>query len=238
MHKAVSIIGGLDVTPHVLERFQMKDEDLAAMEARPLTWVSLAILQVVQEQDLVAEHLPESLDFHRNVTDQASAHLHLLADNTFRTPWLAAKLLSKDKTMAHDAASSLVKHLASTRPNNRTPFEEHLFGREELWLSLESFSKADPPVLLWHDHGRYQNLFKFLASRFLLAPDHVLDAERIHARWQWSCTMRHAQKLQTLNASLRLTHYMEHNQGFPSHEELEPNLRAESLEQVVPRGLE
>ena len=37
-------------------------------------------------------------------------------------------------------------------------------------------------------------------------------------------------KLQTLNASLRLKHYMEHNQTFPDDEELLPNLEAKRLE--------
>ena len=55
------------------------------------------LLQVLGDEELIAERLPESLDFHRIVSDQAAAHLHLLADNTFRTPWMAAKLLSKDK---------------------------------------------------------------------------------------------------------------------------------------------
>ena len=85
----------LDISDRVLERFHLKEDDLAAMAARPKTWVDLAILQVVGEQDLVAEYLPEALDFHRSVTDQAAAHLHLLGDNTFRTSWLTAKLLSK-----------------------------------------------------------------------------------------------------------------------------------------------
>jgi hypothetical protein len=230
MKRAVSLILNLEITPQVLERFGMKEEDLAAMDARPKTWVDLAVLQVVGEQDLVAERLQESLEFHRTVSDQAAAHLNLLADNTFRTPWLAAKLLSKDRHMARDAAGTLMRHLATTRPNNRTSFEEHLFAREDLWQSLQDFSNADPAVLLWHDDGRYENLFKFLAPRFLLAPDHVLDAERIHARWQWSCSSKRAQKLQTLNASLRLMHYLENNQSFPSHEELLPNLQAERLE--------
>ena len=63
----------------------------------------------------------------------------------------------------------LLKHLATTRPGNRTHFEQHLFSQEDLWQNLEDFSKADPPVLLWHDHGKYQSLFKLVAPRFLLA---------------------------------------------------------------------
>jgi hypothetical protein len=230
MQMAVSLILSLEITPLILERFKMREEDLVAMDAKPKTWVELAVLQVVGDLDDVAERLPEALDFHRSVSDQAAAHLNLLGDNTYRTPWLAAKLLSKDRFLARDAAASLVRHLATTRPTNRSSFEQHLFARDELMRCLEDFSNADPPVVLWHNHGRYETLFKFLAPRFLLAPDHVLDAERIHARWQWSCGQKHALKLQTLNGSLRLMHHMEHNQTLPSHAELLPNLQAERLE--------
>ena len=48
--------------------------------------VHLAVLQVVGEEDLVAERLQVALDFHRSVSDQAAAHLNLLHDSTFRTP--------------------------------------------------------------------------------------------------------------------------------------------------------
>ena len=80
----------------------------------------LAALQVVGEEDLVAERLQVALDFHRSVSDQAVAHLNLLHDNTFRTPWLAAKLLSTDKAPAKSSAAALVKHLVTTRAGNKT----------------------------------------------------------------------------------------------------------------------
>jgi hypothetical protein len=189
--------------------------------------VELAVLQVLGDPALVANRLAEALDFHRSVTDKAAAHLALLADNTFRTPWMAAKLLSTDKQFAQTAALSLAKHLAATRPGNRTLFEQHVFETPELWENLVAFSQASPPVLLWHGHGKYAALFKFLAPRFLLAPDHVLDAERVHARWQWACTMKRALKMHSLNAYLRLTHYLESNQTFPGSDELFPHLQAE-----------
>ena len=230
MQKAVNLILSLEITAQVLERFKMSEPDLGGMDARPKTWVDLAVLQVVGDPDLAAEHLPEALEFHRSVSDQAAAHLSLLSDNTFKTPWLAAKLLSKCEALAQASALSLLKHVVTTRPANRTSFENHFFSQEDLWQNLEDFSKAKPPVLLWKGHGKYESLFKFLAPRFLLAPDHVLDAERIHARWQWTCIQKRALKLQTLNASLRLMHYIEHNQVFPSHEDVLPNLEAERLE--------
>ena len=96
LQKGASEILNLDITPKVLDMFRLDPEDLKAMEVRPGTWVHLVVLQVVGEQSLVDEHLGSALDFHRSVTDQAAAHLNLLAENTFRTPWLAAKILSKD----------------------------------------------------------------------------------------------------------------------------------------------
>ena len=233
MEKAVSLILSLEIEQHVLMRLRMKEEDLAALHTRPRTWVELVLLQVLGDEELIAERLPQNLDFHRLVSDQAAAHLHLLADNTFRTPWMAAKLLSKDKNLARGAASALAKHLASTRPSNRTPFEEYLVTQEELWRNLLEFSEAEPAVLLWHDNGKFERLFKFLAPRFLLAPDHVLDAERIHARWQWICRAKHAQKIQSLNASLRIMHHVEQNQTFPTHEELLQHLHAEAKDHAL-----
>ena len=161
------------------------------------------------------------------MSDQAAGHLNLVGDNSFRTPWLAAKLLSQDATLAKDSATALARHLATTKPGNRTHFEERLIKDKDLWADLTAFSTMDPPTLLWHNNGRYRHLFKFLAARFLLAPDHVLDAERVHARWQWLCSSKRAQLLQAMNGTLRLTHLLEHNQAFPSHEELLPHLHDE-----------
>ena len=229
LQEAVAVILSLDITAGVLEGFNMTQEDLERMDPRPKTWVELAVLGVVGDEDLVAEKMQEALEFHKSVSGQAAAHLNLLADNTYRTPWLAAKLLSKDPALAREAARTLVRHLVTTRPNNRTSFEEHLFTQEELWRNLEGFSQAEPAVLLWKGHGRYECLFKFLAPRFLLAPDHVIDAERVHARWQWISRRGVRTMLPTMNATLRLQFYMEHNQGFPSHEDLLPHLQAERL---------
>ena len=54
MDKAVALILDLEITPKVLERFRKTEGDLAAMTPRPNTWVHLAILQVVGEEDLKA----------------------------------------------------------------------------------------------------------------------------------------------------------------------------------------
>ena len=78
------------------------------------------------EETRLAERLQSALDFHRRVTDSAGAHLALLWENTLRTPWMAAKLLSKQRDLAQAAAKDLARHLAATNPVNKTPFEQHL----------------------------------------------------------------------------------------------------------------
>lgn len=180
------------------------------------------------EEALVAMHLQSAFDFHRTITDSVGSHLALLEENTYRTTWMAAKLLSKDPRVARAAAEDLARHLASMKTGNMSPFEQHLFETTELWGNLVEFSTVEP-----HGQGRFEALFRFLAPRFLLAPDHVLDAERIHARWQWICNMKRSIKLMNLNAVLKLTHFLENNQTFPDIEELIPHLQAEAQEHKV-----
>ena len=227
---AVKLILDLQITPRVLEHFNMTQADLDAWETPPRSWVCLAVYQVVGQEDLVSERLEEALEFHRKVSEQAGAHLNLVGDNTFRTPWLACKLLNTQPRVARDAAACLLKHLDTTRPANRTSFEQALVERPEVMSCLEEFSSAEPPVLLWRANGKYETLFKFIAPRFLLSPDHVLDAERIHARWQWILWNKRNLRLPGMNALLKLRCYLESNQGFPGPDELDPHLLAEHAE--------
>ena len=202
------------------------------MPNKPTTWVHLKVLEVVGE-DLVFRYLNEALGFFRVVSDAAASHLKLLLENTFRTPWMAAKILSRDADVARSSARDLLRYLDTTAPGNRSSFERHLAESEELWANLQSFAEQDPPLLVWKGRGRFETLFKFLGPRFLLAPDHVLDAERVHARWQWSCLIKRSIKFQFLNASLRLTHYLEHCVKFPDHDTLLPCLQAEIKEHKI-----
>ena len=122
MQRTVAEILTLELTPLILQRFGWNAQALQALDERPQTWVHLAVLLVVGEEDLVAERLQVALDFHTSVSDQAAAHLNLLHDNTFRTPWLAAKLHSTDKALAKSSAAALAKHLVTTRPRNNYLF--------------------------------------------------------------------------------------------------------------------
>ena len=97
---AAAEILNLDISPLVLKRFGLTERAFEDLAEKPKTWVELAVLQVVGEQDLVAERLVTALAFHRSVSDHDAAHLNLLLDNTFRTPWLATQLLSTNKDLA------------------------------------------------------------------------------------------------------------------------------------------
>ena len=233
VEKAVGLISDLAITDEFLERSKFSREQLERLEEeQPKTWVEVAVLEVVGETRLVPTYLSEALKFHLQVSGDAGAHLKLIGDNTCRTPWLAAKLLLPTATDAKAAAVSLVARVVNTKPVNRTPFEKHLLDSMELWTSLEEFSKAAPAVCLWHGRGKFETLYKFLAPRFLLAPDHVLDAERIHSRWQWYCLQKRGLRLPTLNALLRVQHHLEH-QDLPDHETLLAPLLAEHAEHKV-----
>ena len=212
----------------MLRRWNHTDETIKALQPRPpTTWIELVLHEVLgPNQDLIQEHLTEAMDFHRSVVDKAASHLVLGGDNTIRTPWLAARLLSETPQEAQEAAKSLAKHLATTSPQNRTPFEAHLCESDDLWNNIDAFSKTKPPKRLWHGEGRYEALFKFLAPRFLLAPDHVLDCERVHARWQWICEGKKNLRPQSLNATLRITHFLEKN-DMPSNDTLFEHLETE-----------
>ena len=111
-----------------------------------------------------------TLDFHRSVSDQAAAHLNIFYDNTFKKPWLVAKLLPTDKALAKISAVALVRHLVTTRPWNRTFFEHRTFTHGEVWENLEVFSNAELPVLLLGNHGQYESLFKLIGSSVPCGP--------------------------------------------------------------------
>ena len=55
MQKAVAEIPNLELTPSIIKRFGWNEKALQALDERPRTWVHLAVLQVVGEEDLVAD---------------------------------------------------------------------------------------------------------------------------------------------------------------------------------------
>ena len=221
-----------EITDEVLKRFKTTQGNIDAKgwSSKAKTWVDLAILLVMDDDALYEAQLDEAFRYHKVITDRASSHLMVTAANIMRTSWLAAEILAKDARKARTSAIELVKHLASTPPLMRTSFEAYMFETSDLYHNLVEFAHADPPVRVWQGRGIFAVLFKFLAARFLTAPDNVLDCERMHGRWQWQCDFKRALKMHTLNATLKLTRYLELNGGFPPHAALVEHLDAERQE--------
>ena len=69
MQRAGAEILNLEIAPLIPQRFRWNENALQAFDERPKTWVHLAVLQVVGEEDLVAEILQVALDFHMSVCD-------------------------------------------------------------------------------------------------------------------------------------------------------------------------
>ena len=142
---------------------------------------------------------------------------------------MAATVLHRDPLRARTSASSLLEHLDSVAPHRRTAFEKHLVEEDGLYESLQAFTTRAVPVCVWQGGGAYRTLFQFLALRFLLAPDHVLDCERIHGRWNWLGLCKRSLRLPLLNAWLRLRQHLEdHGMEFPAHEGLLAHLVQEA----------
>ena len=231
MARASEIILDLSIDNDTLMRFQTSQEHLDAEGWQPKSWVELLVLLVVRDRPSAEARLQEALEFHREMSDKASAHLQLIAENLTRTHWQAAALLHKNAEAAQAAAQSLMRHIASTSPQNRSLFEHYLFEDDLKWTELVQFARARPAVRLWHGRGAFGNLFKWLATLFLVSPDHVLDCERVHARWQWLVAQRRSLLLPSLNAILKVTHYLDRHDGnLPPHDNLQPHLEAAAQE--------
>ena len=165
---------------------------------------------------------------HSSMVARSVAHLALLEDNIFRTTWLAGELLAQDAEAAQASANMLQRHLLRTAPARLSSFDQALVRNETYMENLQAFATATPAVCLWQNHGAYKPLFRFLALRFLLAPDQVLDCEGVHARWQWLCASKRNLRLKSLNAILRLNHFLGSNGNeFPPPHVLADHLRTE-----------
>ena len=155
--------------------------------------------------------------------------MKLAIGNILRTSWIAGAMLHTQPAKAQVAGCTLLRHLDTTHPDKRTPFEKHLCESPELMRSITDFATRDVPVCLWQGGGTYKYLFQLLALRFLLAPDQVLDCERAHARWNWLCLSKRALRMPLLNASLRLTRWLEsHMFEFPMEEDISKHLSQET----------
>ena len=218
---AKDMIQDLSLTTAVIERLGSSRADIYARSWEPSTWVELAALLVYDDVVLAAHVLPRVLELHTNLASRGTAHLALVMENITRTTWLAGAMLHHDAEKAQTAANALHLHLLSTSPARRSAFETSITVNDTYMANLQAFATAVPQVCLWQGAGAYKDLFRFLALRFLLAPDQVLDCERAHARWQWLCMLKRHLSLKAMNAHLRLTSRLDNSFGeFPPPRDL------------------
>ena len=228
LSRAEAVVQDLSLDDLAMDRLGTSQEAIDARPWRPSTWVEEATWLVYQDRGLTTLVLPTLLGFHRRLVSRTQSHLSLTVHNFLRTSWMAATLLNRDPGVAQEGANKLLEHLLQTAPARRTPFEMALAENDAYMGNLQAFANVAPPCRLWQGQGAYKPLFRFLALRFLLAPDQVLDCERAHARWQWFCALKRNLTLPSMNALLRCTRFLEQHGGeFPPPEDLRPWLEAE-----------
>ena len=224
--KASDIITNLRIEDDLFEAIDESKSELIANGVpvdTTFSWVELAVNLIRDISDEEADQrMPAAVRFHQVVSLKMASHLSLTISNIDGTTWLAARLLSRDAGKAKAGAKELHDKLVRIRPGRATPFEQSILSNAGLMEELDAFATNPNPCLLWHMGGRFKGLFRFLAPRFLSAPDSVLDAEGVHARWQWICLTRRGIKFHSLNAVLKLHDFTNRYGRFPQYTELRP----------------
>ena len=218
--QAKGILQDLSLDDETVARLGCSAAVLAEKAWAPANWVELAALMEYEDEDLARDAMPALQRLHLALASRGTSHLALVVDNIYRTPWLAASVLSPKPERAQAGAAALMRHVLSVAPGKRTAFERFVADSDLLMGQLDAFAKRPVPVRVWQGGGAYTSLFKALAVRFLVAPDEVLDCERAHARWNWVCEAKRQIRLPLMNAQLRTTSYMEaHGDQLPAGEE-------------------
>ena len=94
-------------------------------------------------------------------------------------------MLSKNVETAQASANELRRLLTSTHPDSQSVYCKSISDCPVMMEELNAFCDRQVPCLLWRGKAAYATLYIFLATRFLSAPDSVLDCEGTHALWKW-----------------------------------------------------
>ena len=219
--RAKYVLQDLSLDERTMRRLGCEPARLAEKGWSPDTWLGLVATLEYGDELLGNGALPHLKELHLRLVSKCTSHLALVLANVARSTWTAGAILHRDPGLARTAALELLRHLDSVAPASRSNFETHLANADNLHNELVAFANREPAVCVWQGGGAFKELFKFLALRFLLAPDQVLDCERAHARWNWMCNGKRNLRLPLLNASLKLTTYLEANgMQFPPHGDL------------------
>ena len=230
--KAKALLQSMALDAKTVERLGTTQAHMDAQGWDPTSWVELVSLLEYQDPELAQRAMPELLSLHLTLVSKATAHLALVLANVSRSTWTAAGMLSCDPHKAQTSALTLLQHLDTTRPTGHTQFERHLADTEVLFRNLQDFATRVPPVLLWQAQGAWKPLYQFMAMRFLMAPDQVLDCERVHARWQWLAEGKRRMQLPLMNSWLRTAQWLE---SAPGYSLPPPDVLQEHLEYAAAR---
>ena len=134
------------------------------------------------------------------------------------------RLLSTNPEQAQVASRELLTHLTKLRPNQCSLFEGAFLNNDTLMLQLSTYAEDINPECIWRKNGAFKDLFKFIADRFLGAPDHVLGCESTHACWKILEVGRRGMTFKLLNALVKLRHYTFSNGSIPSFADIQENM--------------
>ena len=202
INKASDIVTSTECTDEVLETLGIAG---TGMDLAVSHWVEVSVAHMPGLDDHQRDELlPEAMRSVTTVAMAIASHMRLTSANMIRSTWAAAGMLSKNAAKAKEYAIMFQDHIIRRPEASQTPFEREFINNDALMNELGRFADANPPELLWRGQGRYKELYIFLASRFLSAPDHVLDAEGTHALWKWIETFKRNVSFRLLNAVLRM----------------------------------
>ena len=224
LKKASAIITSLQLDDHTLQLLGFNREDVIALgipNAHMMSWVEFVCNVVPDTTNEEADAMvPVCNSLHELVATRMAAHQKLTASTMERSYWVAAKMLSKNPTIAKEGANSFHDYLIRLRHNQMTLFERHFSEDDVLMNELAGFKDLPEASCLWHTGPTFSNLYMFLCARFLAAPDHVVDCEGTHAKWQWITLVKRGIKFRLLNAILKIKSWLDFYGHLPAAEEL------------------
>ena len=225
--KCVDILTTTAIDDTMLEFFGKDEAFFAAIgiDVSTVPWYDVAITLSEEDVDAHDAIFEEVRQYHMVVATRMSSHLKQTMDHISRSTWLSAQMLSRDASVAQLGAITFAEHLQRARSDALSAYDKHWIDDPVKMQLLNDFTRESPPALLWRARGKYASIFRFLAVRFLTCPDSVVSCERIHAMWQWIMLSKRSMSFKLLNALLKIAFYLQHNNRFPTHAELQPYLQ-------------
>ena len=184
------------------------------------TWVGVLLELHGPAEPLRTECKVEILEHHRVVATRMQTHLQLTFENIARFSWTLGTMLDPDPAQAQASAREARRAIVTKSSTSR--LMRFVAEDEQLMTQLCAFCERTPPLCLWHGKLSFKDLFVFIACRFLSNPDHVLDAEAVHAKWQWIALAKRNVKLKTMNSILKLSSFISEHGDLPLWDEMEP----------------